>query len=170
MVKLFLQHKPVMKLLKLCTWNSLGNQCSISGVFSALFYSTQTETETGTSSSSSRDTLYGRLLQFGNPRVSIVPMVEMCPYLAPSQSPVKLDIASSVPPVNGPIMNRQPISVGNITPTTVKVTANIGSTYRDINIESAAVFVALAPWHVQQQTNNTLTIIHSGIGMTKGGM
>ncbi|KAF5940219.1 hypothetical protein HYC85_021386 [Camellia sinensis] len=51
--------------------------------------------------------------------------------LAPSQSPVKLDIASvppvsgppstSVPPVNGPIMNRQPISVGNIPPATVKV-------------------------------------------------
>ncbi|THG00172.1 hypothetical protein TEA_003365 [Camellia sinensis var. sinensis] len=65
--------------------------------------------------------------------------------LAPNQSPVKLDIASvppvsgppstSVPPakncgaillisfvtVNGPIMNRQPISVGNIPPATVKV-------------------------------------------------
>ncbi|KAI7996326.1 Mediator of RNA polymerase II transcription subunit 25 [Camellia lanceoleosa] len=51
--------------------------------------------------------------------------------LAPSQSPVKLDIASvppvsgppstSVPPVNGPIMNRQPISVGSIPPATVKV-------------------------------------------------
>ncbi|CAL5324850.1 unnamed protein product [Camellia sinensis] len=32
-----------------------------------------------------------------------------------------------------------------------KEIANIGSTYRDINIESAAVFVALARWHVQQQ-------------------
>ncbi|XP_028067925.1 pentatricopeptide repeat-containing protein At2g20710, mitochondrial-like isoform X2 [Camellia sinensis] len=54
-------------------------------------------------------------------------------------------------------MNRQPISVGNITPTTVKVTANIGSTYRDINIESAAVFVALAPWHVQQQVSEWMS-------------
>ncbi|CAL5330005.1 unnamed protein product [Camellia sinensis] len=45
--------------------------------------------------------------------------------LAPSRSPKKLDIASSVPPVNGPIMNRQPISVGNITPATVKVEPSI---------------------------------------------
>ncbi|KAL7250561.1 hypothetical protein ACSBR1_012569 [Camellia fascicularis] len=66
----------VMKLLKLCTWNSLGNQCSISRVFRVLFYSTETETETVTSSSSSKDTLYGRLLQFEKPRVSIVPVLD----------------------------------------------------------------------------------------------
>ncbi|XP_028101015.1 pentatricopeptide repeat-containing protein At2g20710, mitochondrial-like [Camellia sinensis] len=67
-----------MKRLNLCTWNSLGNQCSISRVFKVLFYSTQTETETETvtSSSSSKDTLYGRLLQFENPRVSIVPVLD----------------------------------------------------------------------------------------------
>ncbi|KAI8014918.1 Heat shock protein 90-4 [Camellia lanceoleosa] len=80
--------------------------------------------------------------------------------------------------------------------TTGLLLANFGSTYRDINIESAAVFVALARWHFQQQAldkirfesltdkskldaqpelfihiipdkiNNTLTIIDSGIGMT----
>ncbi|PSR91194.1 Mediator of RNA polymerase II transcription subunit like [Actinidia chinensis var. chinensis] len=51
--------------------------------------------------------------------------------LASSQSPVKMDIASvppvsgppptSILPVNGSITNRQPISVGNIPPATVKV-------------------------------------------------
>lgn len=51
--------------------------------------------------------------------------------LAPNQSPVKMDIASvppvsgppptSIPPVNGSIMNRQPIPVGNIPTATVKL-------------------------------------------------
>ncbi|XP_015895700.3 mediator of RNA polymerase II transcription subunit 25 isoform X1 [Ziziphus jujuba] len=51
--------------------------------------------------------------------------------LTSNQSPVKMDIASvpsvtgppptSLPSVNGPIMNRQPISVGNIPPAIVKV-------------------------------------------------
>ncbi|KAM0961403.1 hypothetical protein ACFX15_020236 [Malus domestica] len=48
-----------------------------------------------------------------------------------NQSPVKMDIApvasvtgpppTSMPSVNGPVMNRQPISVGNVPPATVKV-------------------------------------------------
>ncbi|XAR65400.1 hypothetical protein NMG60_11009519 [Bertholletia excelsa] len=51
--------------------------------------------------------------------------------LAPTQSPVKMDVASvppvtgplptSVPPVSGSVMSRQPPSVGNIPPATVKV-------------------------------------------------
>ncbi|GLU04780.1 hypothetical protein SLE2022_219120 [Rubroshorea leprosula] len=52
--------------------------------------------------------------------------------LAPNQSPVKMDVASvtsaaagppptSIPPVNGSIMNRQPVSAGNVPTATVKV-------------------------------------------------
>ncbi|TYH24826.1 hypothetical protein ES288_A03G120500v1 [Gossypium darwinii] len=53
------------------------------------------------------------------------------PSLAPNQSPVKMDMASvtsvagtsptSVPSVNGSIMSRQPVSVGNVPTATVKV-------------------------------------------------
>ncbi|TQD70369.1 hypothetical protein C1H46_044094 [Malus baccata] len=53
--------------------------------------------------------------------------------LPSNQSPVKMDIApvasvtgpppTSMPSVNGPVMNRQPISVGNVPPAIVKVVA-----------------------------------------------
>ncbi|GFZ12921.1 tetratricopeptide repeat (TPR)-like superfamily protein [Actinidia rufa] len=61
----------MMKLLQSCKSSSWRNKGCISRVLSILLYSTQT-----VASSSSKDTLYGRLLPFGNPRASIVPVLD----------------------------------------------------------------------------------------------
>ncbi|XP_057472989.1 pentatricopeptide repeat-containing protein At2g20710, mitochondrial-like isoform X1 [Actinidia eriantha] len=61
----------MMKLLQSCKSSSWRNKGCISRVLSILLFSTQT-----VASSSSKDTLYGRLLPFGNPRASIVPVLD----------------------------------------------------------------------------------------------